>query len=123
MCGKKIVTTKHHVLPKRVHPNFNLLIPLCDVCHRSIHDLLPYNPTKDKKIQKYINKIVQNKVDGEERYKALRGSLKSLQSQLNQIRKIKEDREAKYILTKSKLKRLEKEIKVKEQPRLFSCRF
>jgi len=37
LCGKKGKVTKHHVLNKSWKPKKNLIIPLCDGCHRNLH--------------------------------------------------------------------------------------
>jgi len=36
-CETKVNITIHHAIPQRMQPKNNLLIPLCDKCHKSFH--------------------------------------------------------------------------------------
>jgi hypothetical protein len=84
LCGKKKIT-KHHVIPKCLHPLFNITIPVCRDCHDLLHDMF----TKNEQIKRIIdsrsslqaNKIIQSK------YKNLIYGQKSLSNKLNNTRK------------------------------------
>ena len=41
MCGKERRITMHHAIPKQFKPKNNRTIPLCDECHRVIHNNNP----------------------------------------------------------------------------------
>ena len=36
-CGENINVTMHHAIPHRMNPKTNVLIPLCDKCHKELH--------------------------------------------------------------------------------------
>lgn len=37
MCNGKKLLTKHHAIPSNLKPLNNILITLCDTCHKKIH--------------------------------------------------------------------------------------
>lgn len=38
VCGSTKSLTNHHAIPKRMSPKRNALIPICDKCHKTIHE-------------------------------------------------------------------------------------
>ena len=56
MCGTDKKVQKHHAIPKHLEPVKNTLIPLCDKCHKKVHDGLVI---KNKREVLYFNKVKQ----------------------------------------------------------------
>ena len=46
ICGegdaRKKIVTKHHLIPKCLKPFQQIIIPLCDKCHKKLHGLIKY---------------------------------------------------------------------------------
>ena len=38
ICGKTENLTQHHVIPKTYNPINNITIPLCEECHKKLHE-------------------------------------------------------------------------------------
>jgi len=55
-CGSENKVQKHHAIPKHLKPLKNKLIPLCDKCHKEVHDGLT---NKHKREVLYFNKVKQ----------------------------------------------------------------
>ena len=53
-CGKKIMQDKkekHHAIPQCLKPKFNVIIPVCRICHNKINKLYVSQQKKDPNIK------------------------------------------------------------------------
>jgi len=108
LCGSKKVT-KHHSIPKKFNPLFNINIPLCRGCHDLVHDSLNSKKGLMALIQKRAHLLADRMAKQDIKYNNVLNHNKSLQSTLNKTRLSLD--EAKEILTELRMEnRLLKEF-------------
>ena len=56
-CGITTGLTKHHVIPKRLQPKVNMIVPLCRPCHDKVHPPKEEHKKLLKKDMTRINKM------------------------------------------------------------------
>lgn len=77
LCGKsfdkiKHTQTMHHAIPQRLKPDRNVLIPVCNPCHKDINIIDGVNMPKLESIDNYIKGTKQIIKKYEKHLKALK---------------------------------------------------
>ena len=51
VCGNYCNVTKHHLIPKSLNPINQILIPLCDNCHKKLHGIIKFTQEDENEVK------------------------------------------------------------------------